>query len=145
MSLLFFVFSWDNVFGRDKKMKYYLVTAKCGHVGRGKFLEIAFPIYAMTKSDAAQICLKKSKVKKQLKNAISSVYEISFDEYRERMISFKDNGYIRAHTKKEIIGFLDEVQTLDREKKWKKSFSSRQERIEFVMKKNKIMEKLIYA
>ena len=50
-----------------KAMKYFLVTAKCGHVGNGKYLEIEFPIIARTKKDAAQICLRKPKVKKHLK------------------------------------------------------------------------------
>ena len=126
-------------------MKYYLVTAKCGHVGNGKYLEINFPIYAESKSDAAQKCLKRGKVKKHLKNAISFVQEISFEEFQEELIQFRNNGFVKAHTKNEVIEYLDDVQELEHKRSWKKSFNDRKERILYMMKKNKIMEDCIYA
>jgi len=124
-------------------MKYYLVTAKCGHVGNGKYLEINFPIYAESKSDAAQKCLKRGKVKKHLKNAISFVQEISFEEFQEELIQFRNNGFVKAHTKNEVIEYLDDVQELEHKRSWKKSFTDRKERILYMMKKNKIMEPTI--
>ena len=42
-------------------MRFYVVTAKCGHVGRGKYLEIEFPIYAESRHDASQMCLQRPK------------------------------------------------------------------------------------
>ena len=72
-------------------MNYYLVTAKCGHVGRGKYIEVDFPLCAESKSEAALKCLKKGKVKKQLKNAISSVFEISYDQFVLEIEKYKAN------------------------------------------------------
>ena len=46
-------------------MNYYKVLAKCGHVGKGKYTEVAFPIYSESASEAAQYVLKLPKVKKQ--------------------------------------------------------------------------------
>lgn len=43
---------------------FYLVTAKCGHVGKGKYYEVDFPVYANDRCEAAQYVLKRSKVKK---------------------------------------------------------------------------------
>ena len=126
-------------------MNYYLVTAKCGHVGKGRYVEVDFPIYAETKSDAAQMCLRRGKVKKHLKNAISCVYEISLDEYKEKMNVFKDDGYVRAHTKKEIVDYIEDAQYLNHQRKKKQSFADRYERIAFLMKKNKIKEEHFYA
>ena len=126
-------------------MKYYLVTAKCGHVGKGKYIEVDFPIYARTKSEAAQKCLKKKKVKKQLKNAISWVRGITLEEYEQKLISFKNNKYIKAHTKKEIIEYLGIAKFLDYKVYGKSSFNNREERIKYILKKNKIREVCKYA
>ena len=127
-------------------MKYYLVKAKCGHVGNGKYLEVDFPIRAETMSDAAQMCLQRPKVKRHLKNAISSVCEVPYDCYQEMMNAFLTNSYVRAHTKKEVLPWLDQVQPLDYCKKEKKSsFADRAERIHFLMKKNKLKEDYSYV
>lgn len=126
-------------------MKYYLVKAKCGHVGKGKYLEVDFPIRAETMSDAAQMCLQRPKVKRHLKNAISSVCEIPYDDYLEMMNTFLDNSYVRSHTKKEVLPWLDQVQSLDFGKKRKRSFTDRAERINYIMKKNKLKEDYGYV
>jgi len=127
-------------------MRYYLVVAKCGHVGKGKYIEVEFPIYANDKSTASQLCLKKGKVKKHLKNAISSVCEVSYDIYLNKLNEFKSNLFVKAHTKKEIVDYIETAQILDSsKKKHKKTFDSRKERIMYVLKRNKIMEDLMYA
>ena len=125
-------------------MKYFLVTAKCGHVGRGKYLEIEFPIFAESKSAAAQMCLKRPKVKKHLKNAISSVCEIDEDSYNSKLINFRNNTYVRAYTKKEIGEWFDYVQELNLGPPKKRSFSDRKERINYLKKKNKYREEYLY-
>ena len=126
-------------------MKYYLVTAKCGHVGKGKYIEVDFPIYARTKNEAAQKCLKKKKVKKQLKNAISWVREITLEEYEQKLISFKNNKYIKAHTKREIIEYWEIARAMSNDNQRKRSFQNREERIAYILKKNKIREAYQYA
>ena len=36
-------------------MKYYIVTAKCGHVGRDYYIPIDFPIRAESRTEAAKV------------------------------------------------------------------------------------------
>lgn len=126
-------------------MKYYLVVAKCGHVGNGKYFEVEFPIYAESKSEAAQNCLKRGKVKKHLKNAITSVCEITYEYYQELKNQFSNNKFVHAHTKGEISEFIEEAVELERHQSWKKSFANRAERITYLLKKNKIKEDYQYA
>ena len=127
-------------------MKYYLVIAKCGHVGKGKYVEVEFPVYAVDKHSASQMCLKLGKVKKHLKNAISNIYEISYEEYLTKLEDYNDNKFVRAHTKKEIVDYIDSAHRLESDKKgYKHSFKSRNERVLYLLKRNKIMEELIYA
>ena len=39
--------------------KYYAVTTKCGHVGKGKFYIVTFAVKALTKKEAAERIKKK--------------------------------------------------------------------------------------
>lgn len=126
-------------------MKYYLVVAKCGHVGKGKYLEVEFPIYAESKSDAAQKCLKRGKVKKHLKNAITSVSEITYEQFKESRSQFEENTFVHAHTKGEIIDYIEIAVNLERRHTWKRSFENRVERVTFLLKKNKIKENYQYV
>lgn len=124
-----------------ENINYYLVYAKCGHVGKGNYLEVAFPVYAKTAHDAAQMVLKRPKVKKHLKNAITSVEEINYDDYLNELESFKNNDYIKAHSKKDLIICELDVNHLESSfKQYKKSFSSRMERVNYILKKNRIKE-----
>ena len=127
-------------------MRYYLVTAKCGHVGKGKYHEVEFPIAAESKSEAAQLCLKKAKVKKQLKNDISCVKEITYEDYLIKKEELKNDVYVRAHTKREISDYIQSAETLIICRQHRKtSFETRKERVEFVMRKQRIMEEYAYA
>lgn len=120
---------------------FYLVTAKCGHVGRGKYYEVDFPVYANDRCEAAQYVLKRSKVKKHLKNAISNVFDISYDEYLQYLEDEKYIKFITAHTKKELLEYRNEAKTLTNHKyEYKKSFNTREERVLYTLKKHKLME-----
>ena len=118
--------------------KYYIVVAKCGHVGKGKYVEIEFPTVAETKSSAAQNVLKASKVKKQLKNAISNVYEVSEEEYLEAKDRFASNEYIHSHYKNEINRESLEIKIMEFGSKIKSSFNSRTERVTYYLNKIKL-------
>lgn len=127
-------------------MRYYLVTAKCGHVGRGKYYEVDFPIKAENKSAAAQYCLTKPKVKKQLDNAISYVEEISFEKYIEKAVELKNDLFVKAHTKKELCDYFEIAKALPPHRKTRRnSFESRAERICFQLRKSKLKEASYYA
>lgn len=127
-----------------KERHYYIVIAKCGHVGKGKYLEVRFPVYADSAHEAAQMILMRPKVKRHLKNAISNTYEVDYNKYLKEKELFENNDYIRAHYKKEIIKYFDETNCLDKlNRTYTSSFESRMERINFIMKKYKIKEEQI--
>ena len=123
-------------------MCYYFVIAKCGHVGKGKYIDVIFPIMAKTKKDASQMVLLKPKVKKQLSNAISSVFEVSKEEFDKQININKDDIYIHSHCKQEIKEILnsDKVQILPKKKQYKNSFefNSKIDKVNYYNKKEKI-------
>lgn len=120
-------------------MGFYLVTAKCGHVGRGKYIDVVFPVIADNGSSAAQLILKRSKVKKQLKNAITSVEEISELEYKEFKQKDYFLDYLKAHSKREYDVNNYILKKLETKEKRKIEFESRNERISYIMRKNKVI------
>lgn len=123
-------------------MCYYFVIAKCGHVGKGKYIDVIFPIMAETKKEASQMVLLKPKVKKQLSNAISSVFEVSKEEFDKQININKDDIYIHSHCKKEIKKILnsDKIQILPKKKQYKNSFefNSKIDKVNYYNKKEKI-------
>lgn len=62
-------------------MKYYLVKAFCGHVGRGYAVEKVFGVKASSKKEAAAKARLIPRVKHDYKFAIRDVWEVSLDEY----------------------------------------------------------------
>lgn len=128
-------------------MKYYLVTAKCGHVGKGKYIEKTFAIEANNAKIAAKIVLARPKVKKQLKNAISEVNEVEYSKFAEFLKYNQEDKYLHSHSKKEILEILysGDIIPLDfYTKEKKKEFESRMERISYQIKKRAYKENLVY-
>lgn len=125
-------------------MKYYFVIAKCGHIGRNKYVEVTFAIKAESKKEAVQLVINRGKVKKQLKNSISNVYEVSYEEYMNQMNINKDNIYLHAHYKREVD--VDElcIKTFDNRKRYKSyyEFESREEKIKYIFKKREYLERV---
>ena len=72
---------------------YYIVQAKCGHVGKGKYIPIDFPIKAKNARLAAFYARKKPGVKHNHSNAILSVREVSFKEFLSHLKKFKEDLY----------------------------------------------------
>jgi hypothetical protein len=77
---------------------YYLVKAKCGHVGKDKFVVMPFVIQAQSKKAAAMLVRMMPRVKHHNKQAILSVEEISRDEYLTQKKLNQNNGYFKAHS-----------------------------------------------
>lgn len=82
-------------------MKYFLVICKCGHVGRGKYVEKTFPIYAHNKKEAAAIGRAKGRVKHHDKYAIRDVKEITFEEYKAQVKINESDGYLNVSSVQE--------------------------------------------
>ena len=51
-------------------MRYYEVTAKCGHVGKGFYIPITFPVRAKSAAEAASVTRAFPRVKHDHKDAI---------------------------------------------------------------------------
>lgn len=62
-------------------MKYFIVTTKCGHVGKWNCIWIDYAVAAESASDAAQKAKTFGRVKRNHKNVIAQVIEVSFDEF----------------------------------------------------------------
>lgn len=65
----------------ELEKRYFKVVAKCGHVGKKKYIPIAFGICAENGKEAASITRKIGRVKHHHKDAILSCCEISYEQY----------------------------------------------------------------
>jgi len=91
-------------------MKYFKVTAKCGHVSKGYYIDKDFPVFAKTASEASQKVKTYPRVKKQLKDCITECIEISVEEFyalRER--NHKD-GYFKAKNNRDLDNFCPMIE-----------------------------------
>ena len=78
------------------KTRYFKVTAKCGHVGKGNYVPVAFAVRAESRSDASQKVLTFPRVKKQLSDAIISCEEIDKSSYKELLKANGENKYLQC-------------------------------------------------
>lgn len=93
-------------------MNYYLVTCKCGHVGRTKYVDKTFPIKASNRKEAARIARQKGRVKHDDKYAIRDVTEISHDEFLEQLKIHRSDQFFRVHSIQEQRTMCPEVYDL---------------------------------
>ena len=78
-------------------MKYFIVTTKCGHVGKWNCIWIDFAVPAENASEAAQKAKTYKRVKRHHKNVIARVVEVAFDEF---MLQISKNSLIHIYTVK---------------------------------------------
>ncbi len=74
--------------------KYYVVQAKCGHVGRGKYVIKDFPVRAYSREEAANIVRQRPRVKHDYKDAILYVEEITDEEYNIVLNDYINDPFI---------------------------------------------------
>lgn len=74
--------------------QYYKVTAKCGHVGRGHYIAIAFPIMAENGKQAAAYTRTIPRVKHDHDDAILDVERITEEEYRALEERNRNDAYL---------------------------------------------------
>ena len=75
---------------------YYEVTCKCGHVGKAKYIPVAFGVKANSGKEAAQIARNIPRVKHDHKDCIISVYEISLERYNELKYINNNDSYLKC-------------------------------------------------
>ena len=64
--------------------QYFIVSVKCGHVGRAYCIIKDYPIMAATAKDAAAFARAMGRVKHHLKDAIVKVESVTEDAYRDQ-------------------------------------------------------------
>ena len=96
-------------------MRYYIVTAKCGHVGRGFYIPIDFAVMAGSASEAASLARQIPRVKHDHKDAILSVREIDRFEFAELAYVNEYDPYLCCASKREQMQDYDGIYTRIRE------------------------------
>ena len=90
-------------------MKYYKVNAKCGHVGRGHYMNKDFFVKAENGKEAAQRVRFAARVKHDWKYAINSVELIPQDEFI-RGLELQDNDLyfkVTNSSEQKLYGAID--------------------------------------
>ena len=125
-------------------MNFYLVTTKCGHVGKNSYIPIIFPVKAETGREAASLARQFPRVKHNHKDAILDVRCITLEEFLEIKESNNNDLYLKCHSKQEqnLIVNLSE-RMVDDLHNVKQVFDkqARLDRVAYKIKKNKILEK----
>jgi hypothetical protein len=83
----------DNIVEQKQTKKFFLVCCKCGHVGRGKFIPLIFPIYAHNAKDAAAVARHLGSVKHNHRDAILWVREVSKKVYLQKRAELDHDIY----------------------------------------------------
>lgn len=122
-------------------MRFYEVEAKCGHVGLTNCVWIKFAVKAKTSKEAADTVKRYGRVKRNHKDCIRGVSEISYDEYRILARENKYDPYLNARNIREqraIPDFderveVDEYNVNRREKKKNHDPSFKLKKIEWLV------------
>jgi len=75
---------------------YFIVKAKCGHVGKHNYILIDFPILASSKKEAASIARCLPRVKHNYKDAIVDVQEVDSETFENQVSENRHNNYLKA-------------------------------------------------
>ena len=76
---------------------FFEVKAKCGHVGRNKYVLKDFYVEADSAKEAALNVRNMPRVKHHQKDAIREVMKITEEEYKEGKIKNKQDEYFNVH------------------------------------------------
>ncbi len=129
---------------KNEVKKYFMVIAKCGHVGRKSYVPVKFAVVAESGKKAAKKVRQFPRVKHNHKDAILDVMCITLEEFLEIKEVNNNDPYLKCHSKHEqnLITNLTErmvedlhnvKQTLDKQ--------IRKDRVAYKLKKFKLLEK----
>jgi hypothetical protein len=91
-------------------MKYFKVTAKCGHVGKNWYYRGMFYVCAKDGKTAAAIVREKPRVKHDHKDAIIAVEKIDYLEFEHGTALQRLNPYFNCGNNQEQRQFIDELE-----------------------------------
>ena len=93
--------------------RYFKVVTKCGHVGRFNCIWIDFAICAENKQEAADKIREEGRVKRDHKDFIKEIEEISFDTFMKLKAKNDSDPYLHCKNIQEqnaIFGFEERVE-----------------------------------
>lgn len=106
----------DETMTQSNQKKYFQVTAKCGHLGRLRYIPINFAIYAENAHEAAQYAKRLPRVKKQCKDAILACVEITHEEYMALLDANRRESYLKAKCHRQVVideDFESRIRTME--------------------------------
>lgn len=124
--------------------RYYEVEAKCGHVGKRKYINITFGVIARSKKEAAEIARKIPRVKHDYRDAINYVREITQEEFFAIVNKNNDDTFLTCKNIQEqrmyCVNLEERIQdrVIDEEDYQEK----RKNRLEYLKMKRKALSKL---
>lgn len=124
---------------------YYKVICKCGHVGRKHYVPIQFAIIAENGKEAAKIGRNLPRVKHQHKDAVLNVIKISYEDYLELKEININDPYLKCKNKqqqKKICDLTNRIEIDEHNIVKPINKSKRKERVEYLLKKQKLVERL---
>lgn len=128
----------ENVFE-----KYFMVIAKCGHVGRKNYIPVKFAVVAESGKEAAKKVRQFPRVKHDHKDAILDVRCITLEEFLEIKEINDNDPYLKCHSRQEqnLIANLAERMVADLHNV-KQAFDkqARRDRVAYKLRKFKILE-----
>lgn len=121
-----------------KKVEYYKVLAKCGHVGRNRYILKWFYRKANSGEEAARIIRNTPRVKHHHKDAIREVVRIDYDEYINGVKIMASDMYFNVHnsTDQKLYNCIkqEDVYPEVEKKKYKKNRNGRRLKYEALEK-----------
>ncbi len=91
-------------------MKYFMVIAKCGHVGKNNYYKGILYIKAESGKSAARIARETPRVKHDQKDAILSVQEIDLEEFKKGRALINEMHYFLCENKQMQNLYLHEIE-----------------------------------
>ena len=124
--------------------KYFMVIAKCGHVGKKNYIPVKFAVVAESGKEAAKKVRQFPRVKHDHKDAILDVRCITLEEFLEIREMNENDPYLKCHSKQEqnLIANISERMVADLHSV-KQAFDkqARKDRVAYKTKKTKLLEK----
>ena len=96
--------------------RFFIVTAVCGHVGRGWGIDKDFAVAAYSAKEAAATARQLPRVKHDMKMAIRNVREVDKKEYDEQILRNREDSFFSCSQKREqnyLCPHLDKYRVSD--------------------------------
>ena len=128
---------------KNESKKYFMVIAKCGHVGRKNYIPVKFAVVAESGKEAAKKVRQFPRVKHDHKDAILDVRCITLEEFLEIIEINGNDPYLKCHSRQEqnLIVNLAERMVADLHNV-KQAFDkqARKDRVAYKLRKFRILE-----